>query len=115
MMIPSSMTRFVEAISKAIAAMKSAPLRKSDRASATAAYEHEEDAAPSAVAIASERGEESGQEAPHLALGDHGLHGAGEREAEDQRPENLPAHPERERERVEQRVRQPAHRARNTT
>ena len=34
---PSSTTRFVEAISKAIAAVKSAPLRNSDRASATAA------------------------------------------------------------------------------
>ena len=37
MMIPSSMTRFVEANSNAIAAVKSAPLRNSDRASATAA------------------------------------------------------------------------------
>jgi hypothetical protein len=37
MMIPSSITRFVEAISNAIGAVKSAPLRKSDRASATAA------------------------------------------------------------------------------
>ena len=36
-MIPSSITRFVEAISKAIAAVKLAPLRTSDRAKATAA------------------------------------------------------------------------------
>ena len=36
-MMPSSMTRLVEAISKAIAAVKLAPLRNSDRASATAA------------------------------------------------------------------------------
>ena len=35
MMIPSSTTRFVEAISNAIAAVKSAPLRKSERANAT--------------------------------------------------------------------------------
>jgi hypothetical protein len=35
--IPSSNTRFVEAISNAIAAVKSAPRRNSDRASATAA------------------------------------------------------------------------------
>jgi len=34
---PSSMTRLVEAISNAIAAVKSAPLRNSARASATAA------------------------------------------------------------------------------
>ena len=37
MMIPSSMTRLVEAISKAMAEVKSAPLRKSERARATAA------------------------------------------------------------------------------
>jgi hypothetical protein len=37
MMIPSSMTRFVEAGSKTIAEVKLAPLRNSDRASATAA------------------------------------------------------------------------------
>ena len=36
-MMPSSTTRLVEAISKAIAAVKLAPLRNSDRASATAA------------------------------------------------------------------------------
>ena len=35
--IPSSKTRLVEAISNAIAAVKSAPRRKSERASATAA------------------------------------------------------------------------------
>lgn len=35
--MPSSMTRFVEATSKAIAALKSAPLRKIERARATAA------------------------------------------------------------------------------
>ena len=35
--MPSSTTRFVEANSKAIAAVKSAPRRKSERASATAA------------------------------------------------------------------------------
>src|SRR5712691_6648448 len=58
--IPSSATRFVEAISKAIAAVKSAPWRKSERASATAAYEHEEEAAPRPVATASVRGESSG-------------------------------------------------------
>ena len=35
--IPSSITRFVDANSKAMAAVKSAPLRKMERASATAA------------------------------------------------------------------------------
>ena len=53
MMMPSSMTRLVEAISKAMAAVKSAPRRNSARASATAAYEHDEDAAPRPVATAS--------------------------------------------------------------
>jgi len=52
MMIPSSTTRFVEAISNAIAAEKLAPFRKSDRASATAAYEHDDDATPSPEASA---------------------------------------------------------------
>ena len=56
---PSSMTRLVEAISKAIAAVKSAPLRNSARASATAAYEHDDDAAPSPAATASVRGRSS--------------------------------------------------------
>ena len=45
--MPSSTTRLVEAISKAIAAVKFAPLRNSERASATAAYEHDDEAAPS--------------------------------------------------------------------
>ncbi len=58
--MPSSITRFVEAISNAIAAVKSAPLRKSERASATDAYEHDDDAAPSADATASVRGDASG-------------------------------------------------------
>ncbi len=60
MTIPSSITRFVDAISNAIAAVKSAPLRKSDRASATDAYEQDDDAAPSADATTSVRGEASG-------------------------------------------------------
>src|SRR5215211_4862576 len=58
--IPSSITRLVDANSNAIAAEKSAPLRKIDRASATAAYEHEDDAAPRPQAIASDLGESSG-------------------------------------------------------
>jgi hypothetical protein len=60
MMMPSSMTRLAEANWNAIAAVKLAPLRKIDRASATAAYEQDEEAAPSPVATASERGESSG-------------------------------------------------------
>ena len=59
-MMPSSTTRLVEPISKAMAAVKSAPLRNSDRASATAAYEHDDDAAPSPVATARLRGRSSG-------------------------------------------------------
>ncbi len=57
---PSSMTRFVEANSNAMAAVKSAPLRKIERASATAAYEQDEDAAPRPQAMARDRGESSG-------------------------------------------------------
>ncbi len=57
---PSSKTRLVEANSKAITARKSAPLRKSVRAIATAAYEHDDEAAPSPVAIAMLRGPPSG-------------------------------------------------------
>ena len=49
----------MEAISNAIAAVKLAPLRNSDRANATAAYEHDEDAAPKPVASASVRGRSS--------------------------------------------------------
>src|SRR5215470_12027250 len=49
-MMPSSMTRFVLAISKAIAATKLAPRRNRPRASATAAYEHDDEAAPRPLA-----------------------------------------------------------------
>src|SRR6266508_5487742 len=59
-MMPSSITRLVEANWKAIAAVKSAPLRKIDLASATAAYEHDDEAAPSPVASHTDRGESSG-------------------------------------------------------
>src|SRR5262245_2804941 len=60
MMIPSSITRFVEANSKAIAAVKFAPLRNSDRARATEAYEQEDDAAPRPEATRRVFGESSG-------------------------------------------------------
>jgi hypothetical protein len=60
MMIPSSSTRFVDASWKTIAAVKFAPFRNSDRASATAAYEHDDEAAPRRQAIAKVRGESSG-------------------------------------------------------
>src|SRR5271166_545778 len=56
---PSSITRFVEPISNAIAAVKLAPLRNSDRAKATAAYEHDDDAAPNPAATAKVRGRSS--------------------------------------------------------
>src|SRR6185436_2712521 len=42
------------------------------------------------------------QEPAKLALGDDRLDDRREREAEDQRPEDLPEHPERERERVDE-------------
>ena len=51
-MIPSSITRFVEANWNAIEAVKSAPFLNSERESATAAYEQEDEAAPSPQAIA---------------------------------------------------------------
>src|SRR5256884_4791048 len=54
---PSSKTRLVEANSKTMAAGKLAPLRKSERAIATAAYEQDDDAAPRSVAIPRLRGE----------------------------------------------------------
>jgi len=54
---PSSKTRLVEANSNTMAAGKLAPLRKSDRAIATAAYEHDDDAAPRNVANPRLRGE----------------------------------------------------------
>src|SRR5437870_9292261 len=60
MMMVSSATKLVEASSKAIAAVKFAPLRKIERASATAAYEHEDDAAPRPHAMASDFGESFG-------------------------------------------------------
>ncbi len=47
MMMPSSATGLVEPSSNAIAAVKFATLRSSARAIATAAYEQDEDAAPS--------------------------------------------------------------------
>src|SRR5262249_18242347 len=64
MMMLSSRTRFVEAISNAIAAVKFAPLRKIERASATAAYEHDDEAAPSASAVPIGRGRSSGSSWP---------------------------------------------------
>src|SRR5665213_985080 len=56
MTIVNSSTRFVEAISNVIAAVKSAPFRKIDRAIATAAYEQDDEAAPSPHARRSVRG-----------------------------------------------------------
>src|SRR6266542_1350686 len=67
-MMLSSMTRLVEANSNAIALVKSAPLRNTDRAIATAAYEQEEEAAPSPHAIPSDRGESLGSSRPISAL-----------------------------------------------
>ena len=63
-MIPSSMTRFVDATSNAIAAVKFAPFRKIDRASAAAAYEQDDEAAPSAAALPSDVAEASGRSLP---------------------------------------------------
>src|SRR5260370_28251061 len=57
---PSSSTRFVAANWKAIAAVKSPPLRTMERAIATAAYEQDDDAAPSALAFTIDLAEASG-------------------------------------------------------
>src|SRR6185312_5440997 len=54
-----SITRLVEPISNAMAAVKFAPLRNNDRANATAAYEHEDAAAPSPAATARVRARSS--------------------------------------------------------
>ena len=54
--IPSSKTRFVDANWNAIAEARLAPFSNRDFAIAIAAYEHEDDAAPSPVASAASRG-----------------------------------------------------------
>jgi hypothetical protein len=107
-MIPSSITRFVDAMN-AIGPLKSAPFPKSERASPTAAYEQDDEAAPSPHGIATEGGESSGRSRRHLAFRDDRLRDGGEEETEDQRPEDLPEHPEGERERLEQSTDDAAH------
>jgi len=100
MMIPSSITRFVEANWNAIAAVKSAPFRKRDRASATAAYEQDDDAAPRPPAMARDRGESSGRSRRISPLETTAWTTPRECEPQDQRPEDLPEHPEGEGQRV---------------
>ena len=95
-MMPSSITRLVEAISNAIAAVKFAPLRNSDRASATAAYEHDEEAAPRPVATAKRLGAVVAEQPGNRLPADDGLHDGGQQEAQDQRPADLPGHRERQ-------------------
>ena len=92
-MMPSSITRFVDANSNAMAAVKLAPLRNRDRASATAAYEHEEEASAEATCDHDRPRGIVREQARHLRLRDHGLHGGRQPEAQDQRPQDLPAHP----------------------
>src|SRR5436305_11434967 len=60
MIMVSSATKFVDASWNAIAAVKFAPLRKIERARATAAYEQDDDAAPRPHAIARDFGESLG-------------------------------------------------------
>src|SRR5437763_1038290 len=59
-MTANSTAGFVDAGMKTIDAVKLAPLRKMDRASAAAAYEQDDDAAPSPQAMAMERGLSTG-------------------------------------------------------
>src|SRR3984893_3822563 len=102
-MMPSSRTRLVEANWKAIAAMKSAPFRKIDRANATA-----DDAAEcSRNHDRAQRG--IGQEAAHLALGYDRLNNARQGKAEDQRPQDFPSHRKSHREGCKERVRERGH------
>ena len=91
-MTPSSTTRFVEAISKAMAAVKLAPFRKSDRARATAAYEQDDEAIPNAVARARVRGRSSPSRLTIVLRRTTAWMIGREHEAEDQGPENLPGH-----------------------
>lgn len=96
------MTRLVEANMNAIEAVKSAPLRKEGAGESDGRI----GAAPgggSQPAGDHERARRVvGQQAPHLAFRDHRLHDGREEEAENERPEDLPEHPEGERERLHQ-------------
>jgi hypothetical protein len=56
MMVVASAAKLVEAGSNAMAAVKCTPLRNGERASATAEYEQQDEAAPSARAVTIERG-----------------------------------------------------------
>jgi hypothetical protein len=101
-MIPSSITRFVEATSKAVAIVKSAPLRKIERAKATGASEHEDELAPRAVANSSPRGDESGSSRVISAFETTAWTTAESREAEDQRPGDLQGDPQGEEQRADE-------------
>jgi hypothetical protein len=99
--MPSSTTRFVDASSNAIAEVKSAPFRNSVRASATDAYEQEDEAIPERGRLG-ERAGSSRREAGRSIrlLRNERLHERGEQETEDERPEDLPGHADREAERL---------------
>jgi len=101
---PSSITRLVEAISKAIAAVKFAPLRNSARASATAAYEHEDDAAPSPAAITSVRGRSSPSSRTTVDLRTTAWTTADSANPRISAPGDLPGHRPRDRQGMKQRA-----------
>ena len=90
-MMLSLATRLVDAISNAMPAVKFAPLRNNERARATAAHEQDDEAAPSATAVETERGRRRAA-AGHFAMRDHGLNDSGERKSEDKGPKDLPPH-----------------------
>ena len=98
--IPSSKTRFVDANWNAIAEPRLAPFSNSDFAIAIAAYEHDDDAAPSPVASAASRAPRPPSAALQPLARHPGLHDPREREAEDERPPDLPGHPQRVRETI---------------
>ena len=103
MTIPSSMTRFVEAISNAIEAVKSAPLlEERPRECRPTRTSSSEEAAPSPGRDGERVRRVVGHEPPRISpLRDNAACTTPERaETEDERPENLPRHPERERERL---------------
>jgi hypothetical protein len=82
-----------DANSKAMAAVKSAPLRKIGRASATAVYEHDDEAAPEAAGDGERPRRVVGEQAHHLPLGHHRLHQPDRRNPSTSGPQDLPGHP----------------------
>src|ERR1700731_4705554 len=84
-----------------MAALKSPPFLKIDRASATAAYEQDDDAAPSALAKKIVLGLSSGSRRLISALADDGLNHGRQDKTEDECPKYVPTHGKAERQGVD--------------